>query len=41
MTFSKLGDEELADNMPVIKAGIPADRLVVEVCSYMHLRVAC
>jgi hypothetical protein len=30
---------ELADKMLVIKAGIPADRLVVEACSEMHANV--
>jgi hypothetical protein len=32
-TVSKATCFELADRIPVIKAGIPADRLVVDTCS--------
>ena len=37
ITFSKAGFVELADKIPVTNAGIPAERLVVEACSKMHV----
>jgi hypothetical protein len=36
MTSSNAGVCALEDNIPVISAGIPADRRVVEACSEMH-----
>jgi hypothetical protein len=38
ITFSKAGLCPLEDNIPVINAGIPAERLVVDACSNMHCK---
>ena len=39
MTFVKSGLCVFEESIPVMRAGIPADRRVVETCSKMHFRV--
>lgn len=35
----KLGSSALADSIPVMRAGMPADRLVVDTCSKIQSKL--